>query len=305
MVAIFAGGRNASAVYSPKTALRPMQVDMFTANPNAAIPDNTYNGTLGSMSCSTIDTTSLPNPSTVNDVSVQVAMSHTFVGDLTIKLVSPSGTILGLVSRPGVNETADNGNDTAGFGENSNLVIGSPLTYIDTASASAEQMGRTPVDLSTGQTICVDGGTPCSYTPAPGTVAGLSNFAGYVGENARGNWQLCIGDSASADTGTFSSWTLTLTSSGPTAANAPISGRVLDTAGRGIGRALVTISGPGITTPRLTLTNPFGYYSFNDLPVGETYVLSVSSKEYVFANPTRLINLNDSVTDADFIGNIQ
>lgn len=283
--------------------LVPESLNTFMATPAIPIPDNTYNGTLGTMGCSTINTAALPPTSVVEDASVQIAMSHTFVGDLTIKLVAPSGSILGIVSRPGIVETADDGNDTAGFGENSNLAIANPLTYHDFTTAPAEMMGRTPIDLATGQTICVDGGTPCVYTPSAGSIAGgVGTFQGFDGQNAIGNWQLCIGDSAGADTGTFQSWTLTLATSLVTAANASLGGRVVTPGGRGIGNAVLVLSGGNLPQPRVYRTNPFGYYTFDDIPTGQTYILSIQpNKQYTFANPTRVITLLDDITNMDFV----
>ncbi|MEQ1762693.1 MAG: proprotein convertase P-domain-containing protein [Pyrinomonadaceae bacterium] len=279
----------------------PVALDSFTATPNVAIPDNTYNGALGSMACSTISTLSLPVSSFVGAAQVQIAMSHTFVCDLTIKLVSPAGSILGLVSRPGVVETADNGNDTAGFGENSNLLVPNPLTYSDSATVLSEQMGKVPIDLATGQTICVDGGTPCIYRPAPGTVVGLTGFAGFDGQDARGNWQLCIGDAAAADTGTFASWTLTLASFPTTAAKVSVSGRAVTPSGQAISNALLTLTGGDLTQPRYAKTNVFGYYKIDDLAVGQFYVLTIEARRHTFANPTQAINLDGDVAGLDFV----
>jgi subtilisin-like proprotein convertase family protein len=251
------------------------------------------------MACSTIDTSSLPAGQIVSDVDVEIAMSHTFVGDLTIKLVSPAGSVLGLTSRPGVAETADNGNDTAGFGENSNLVSANPLTYSDIATTSAEQMGKVPIDLATGQTICVDGGTPCLYMPAPGTVAGLTNFAGFDYQNPVGNWQLCFGDSAGADTGTLASWTLTLTTDPqPTAADVTVSGRVVNASGRGIAGVSLTLR--DAEGNRLTATtNTFGFYRFENVPAGQTYVLTALSRQYRFTQ--QVLAVEDNLEGVDFI----
>ena len=68
--------------------------------------------------------------------------------------------------------------------------------------------------LATGQTICVDGGTPCNYNPNRGAAVATSEdlSTAYDGTTKVGNWQLCIGDSAGADTGTLDGWTLTITS---------------------------------------------------------------------------------------------
>ncbi len=185
----------------------------YTAGPGLAlaIPDNGYNGSQGSMLCNAIAVPSGGGGGdTVSTVSVDIAMSHTFVGDLTIKLFSPAGgSPITLVSRPGVVETADDGNDTAGFGENSNLAIANPLTYVDSATDPSEQMGKVPSDLATGDVICAFAGSPCSYSPSPGAaVPGTLNSL--AGQSKVGTWQVCIGDSAAADTGTLDGWTLTL-----------------------------------------------------------------------------------------------
>jgi uncharacterized delta-60 repeat protein len=85
-----------------------------------------------------------------------------------------------------------------------------------------------------------------------------------------------------------------------TAASANINGRVKTANGRGIARVRVSITKPNGET-QFTTTNPFGYYRFQDLAVGETYILNVSSKRYSFAEPTRVISLNEKLTDADFV----
>jgi hypothetical protein len=86
----------------------------------------------------------------------------------------------------------------------------------------------------------------------------------------------------------------------PTAANASISGRITTAQGNGIRNVIISLTTPngGIISTR---TGTFGYYRFEDLPVGETYILSVSSKRYTFANPTRIISLQEDLTDEDFV----
>lgn len=85
----------------------------------------------------------------------------------------------------------------------------------------------------------------------------------------------------------------------PSAANASISGHVVAGKG-GLGNVVVTLSGGNLTQPLSARTNNFGFYKFDNLPVGETYVLTVSSKKYVFTAPTQAVNLLDEITDADF-----
>lgn len=85
------------------------------------------------------------------------------------------------------------------------------------------------------------------------------------------------------------------------AANASISGRVAAADGAGIRNAVITVSGGNLTQPIYIRTSAFGYYTIEDLEVGETYVLTINSKRFTFTNPNRIITLNENVGDADFI----
>jgi hypothetical protein len=86
----------------------------------------------------------------------------------------------------------------------------------------------------------------------------------------------------------------------PTAAPASISGRVLDSAGRGIRSAVVRAEAVDGTT-RVAITNTFGHYQIGDLAAGQSYVLSITSKRHTFANPSRVINLTADLTNENFV----
>ena len=86
----------------------------------------------------------------------------------------------------------------------------------------------------------------------------------------------------------------------PVAATVGVAGQVLTANGQGIRNANVMITGGSITTPRYVKTNTFGNYQFDELQVGETYVITVQSKKYTFSRPSIIINLSDSISDADF-----
>jgi hypothetical protein len=110
-----------------------------------------------------------------------------------------------------------------------------------------------------------------------------------------------------ANTGTvlgvrnFSDWSVGLPLA--VAASVDIGGRVTAADGvTGLPKVLVSISGNTLPQPLTIRTNPFGYYNFEELPVG-TYVLSVGSKQYTFSVPTRVVTAEDNITSADFTAN--
>jgi len=86
----------------------------------------------------------------------------------------------------------------------------------------------------------------------------------------------------------------------PTAAHVSVGGRVVTASGMGIGKAAVTLMSPD-GQMRTVLTSPFGFYHFDDVEVGFTYVLSVAAKRYTFTNPTITTGVVDEITGLDFI----
>jgi uncharacterized delta-60 repeat protein len=78
----------------------------------------------------------------------------------------------------------------------------------------------------------------------------------------------------------------------PTAATAAINGRVSTASGRGIRNVSILLTDTTTGETKYTRTNPFGYYRFQDLEVGRSYILNLQSKRFTFAEPTRVITLN-------------
>lgn len=85
----------------------------------------------------------------------------------------------------------------------------------------------------------------------------------------------------------------------PTAAAVSITGRVTTANGQGIRGVRLTLNSPN-DARRTAITSTFGYYAFDGVEVGHTYVLEIASKRYTFASPTRIFSLQDEVTDMDF-----
>ncbi len=93
-----------------------------------------------------------------------------------------------------------------------------------------------------------------------------------------------------------------LTSLNPTAAGATISGRAMTQSGRGIGRAFITLTDAEGSTKTAT-TSAFGYYRFEDVAAGATYIISAASKRYKFNQPAQSLSLSGDTEEVNFIGN--
>ena len=86
----------------------------------------------------------------------------------------------------------------------------------------------------------------------------------------------------------------------PSAAPVSISGRVVSATGRGIGGAVMALTSKNgiVVTAR---TSTFGYFRFDELEAGRTYILTVEARLYSFARPSAIVTATDSVTDIAFI----
>lgn len=85
----------------------------------------------------------------------------------------------------------------------------------------------------------------------------------------------------------------------PTAADAEISGRVIDSDGRPISGAVVHLT-DGLGVVRIARSSPFGYFTFDEAEVGQVYVLTAQKK--LFAFEPLLLNLTDNLTDVSLVG---
>lgn len=86
----------------------------------------------------------------------------------------------------------------------------------------------------------------------------------------------------------------------PSAAIAPISGRVTAASGNGIRGAVLTLLNLESGETRIAQTGAFGYYSF-EAEVGATYLLTIEHKRHFFSDSTRVISHNDELSGVDFV----
>ena len=155
--------------------------------------------------------------------------------------------------------------------------------FSDTAAdPSGHGEGRTFIGAQ-NYTTDVLGNATISFTPSTQVPAG--NF---VSSTAT--------DLTTGDTSEFS---MSRQVAGPTAANASVSGRVLTANGNGIRGVFVTIT--DLNGDSLTVrTSSFGYYAFEEIPAGATYVISVWSKRYQFSQSAQVVTVTENIEGVNF-----
>nr|MBP9664464.1 carboxypeptidase regulatory-like domain-containing protein [Pyrinomonadaceae bacterium] len=154
--------------------------------------------------------------------------------------------------------------------------------------------------------------TPVTDFPAPApagpysepgsTVGGTGTqtlFGNYGMTDPNGVWSLYVRQQGTGSGVIAGGWGIEFLV--PTAANAYISGRVLTADGRPIRNATVTITGNSLPESRIFQTGSFGYYMFDGLATGETYVVTVTQRRFIFQTPSRVVSLIDNIADLDFI----
>lgn len=147
--------------------------------PLTDVDQEVSNGTISDHS-TTIVPIDIDDDTTVDNLTVSLRADHTYLGDLTVRLISPSGTEVVLVERRG-----SYGND---FGTGNDDCTGSPAQFTDTAERSVS-----------------DGVAPFTGSWRPEEA-----LSAFDGESAQGTWELHVQDHASADTGAVHCVGLTL-----------------------------------------------------------------------------------------------
>ena len=143
-------------------------------------------------------------------------------------------------------------------------------------------------------TVCIH--IPDIPTASYPTLHLLHKEAGVLVDRTTG-----VNTAAKTICGSVSSLSPFIVASGPattTAAGISISGRVMTSDGRGIRNATVLLNDQygKIHTVR---TSAFGYYVFDGITSGETYVVNVNSRGFTFL--PRVVNLSDSLTDVNLV----
>ena len=174
----------------------------------------------------------------------------------------------------------------------------------------------TGLSVTAGKVALVTGTTSINGTTCPPTGGTIVDFVGYgstancfegasyapAGSNTQSIQRIMGMDTNNNSADFTTTTTITPQANAPTAAGATINGRITDSRGRGLQRVVVMMTGGGIEEPIYATTSAFGYYHFEDVPAGNTYILTASSIRYTFDQPTIVININGDLDGADFVG---
>ncbi len=160
----------------------------LASNPAAAQTTTSYsNSSTGTISETATSCTSpmvrsftVAANAQVTDVNIGVQLTHTYRGDLRATLVSPSGTVVNLITNIGT--TPDNLN----------------VLFDDSAAASIT-------------THTANNDSTTTAPPYQRTFRPQGSLASFNGEASAGTWQLTICDSLNGDNGAFTRADLTLT----------------------------------------------------------------------------------------------
>ena len=87
----------------------------------------------------------------------------------------------------------------------------------------------------------------------------------------------------------------------PTAAPVTVGGRIVDLAGRGAMGIQLGLFDPTTGQTRYALTNSFGYYYFDNVTAGHTYLMQVYSKRYTLRFDSVVLNVTNDMFDENFV----
>ena len=198
----------------------------------------------------------------------------------------------------GVNQTTPNGvwNSASGTSDVPGLVVAGDAT----GSVVLDILGSSPAALffapSNGQIVCTNQLTESTCT------RGRRFFGGTFDEGA-------MSYKYAAGPGTVDNWVMTtadgwalgavaLTYDGTTAGAVSVEGQLLASDGRGVSGATVYAQ-DNKGNLLSAISNPFGYFTFEDLTAGETYILSANAKSYSFQ--PMIVTVNDSLTGVQLV----
>lgn len=118
-------------------------------------------------------------------------------------------------------------------------------------------------------------------------------------ENAGTITFYAAGNGSNSDGMTWGDYIYTTSVSSAFSSNVSVGGRVFTSTGSPLRNARVTITGPN-NFSQSAITSTFGFYSFDSVPIGETYTVSVFSRSFRFT--AQQVSVSQQITNLDFTG---
>ncbi len=183
--------------------VQAQQIFTFDSDATVApIPDGGYNGNISSMALKEVTVSGIPDGMNYITSYCNLNLTHTWSGDLTVKLFDDNGFAMGLMSRPGLEEAADDGTDCCG----TSVDLAGTLIFNDDADLPSENLeifGNPVPDMTW---VRPSKGAIVSYYDT------LYDFFGGMSSTIMNgtSWYFGVGDSEFDDSGNFNSATLQL-----------------------------------------------------------------------------------------------
>lgn len=176
-------------------------INSYPRAPALAIPDNDTTGVA--------DTVTVPDSFLVYGMSVDVGITHTWIGDLRIRL--------------------------------ENVATGEQINMWNRQCTSTDNINATFIDGGL-TTLCAD--IPPGGAQVDPTVAGLGPaFSTLDGTPAAGDWRLIVDDNFGGDTGTLNTWSLNLGVGVPVCYAYPVPQEIPTLGAKGIATLAVLLAG--------------------------------------------------------------
>jgi hypothetical protein len=233
----------------------------------------------------------------IANASGVVSIDNTIVAGNTASLATIAPDFSGAVSSPSSNNIIGNNLGTTGItdGVNGNQV-GTPTNPIDPRLGGlANNGGATKTHALLIGSSAIDAGNNCVYLGnCPSNNPPFALLSDQRGDGFTRSADANGDNIQVVDIGAFEIQLV------PTAATVSVSGRVMTAGGGSITNARLTLT-DSQGNVRTTTTDSSGYYHFDDVQAGQTYILSATGKRYSFSQPLQVLNIKEEANQVNFI----
>lgn len=221
-------------------------------------------------------------------------LTHTYPDDIDILLVGPGGQKFMAMS------------DLGGSGDvtNINLTLHDGATSILPAAQLTSGEFKPGNEDTTSDVMPAPAPAGPYSSPAPAGSATFASVFGSSGAAMNGTWSLYVRDDAATDFGLLTGgWSLTFEANdyscavGPTASTAFIGGRVILPTSGIVSGVKVTLTKPNGEVLNAKVRRD-GAYRFDNLEVGQTYIVEAHSRTYQFS--PQVIFLTENLDEVNF-----